>query len=141
MATVWLAVATWQQRCQTWHVPTGKTPAPGPLSRHIAATLSAEMRRRGLRQTDIAADVGMSPSQLSRALSATKVFTIDQLDAVCRAVGVSLSGVVAAASTATVPGGDDIANVTDIRVRPSREDGRAVAKEPEGDRGGDHGDG
>lgn len=99
------------------------------------------MRRRGLRQTDIAADVGMSPSQLSRALSATKVFTIDQLDAVCRAVGVSLSGVVAAASTATVPGGDDIANVTDIRVRPSREDGRAVAKEPEGDRGGDHGDG
>jgi len=111
------------------------------LSRHIAATLSAEMRRHGLRQTDVAAAAGMSPSQLSRALSATKVFTIDQLDAVCRIVGISLSEVVASAPTATVPGGGDIANVTDLRVRPSRDDGRAVAKEPEGDRGGDHGDG
>ncbi|QLD10856.1 helix-turn-helix domain-containing protein [Microbacterium oleivorans] len=122
-------------------MPTGKTPVPGPLSRHIAVTISSEMRRRGLRQTDIAAEAGMSPSQLSRALSASKVFTVDQLAAVCRAVGLSLSEVVAQASTETVPGAGDIANVTEIRVRPPREDGRAVAKMPEGDRGGDHGDG
>lgn len=141
MATLWRLLATWQGRCQTWHVPTGKTPAPGPLSHRIAIILTAEIRRRGLRQTEVAASAGMSASQLSRALAATKVFTIDQLDAVCRAIDLPLTAVITSASTATVPATDDIADVVDIGVRPSHDNGRAVAKSPEGDRGGDHGGG
>lgn len=139
MATLWPRFARWQEARQTWHVPTGKTPAPGPLSRHIATTLIAEIRERGFRQVEIAARAGMSPSQLSRVLSARKVFTIDQLDAVCRALGVPLTQVITDAVQATES--ERSATVTDIRVRSSRDNGRAVAKEPEGDRGGDDGDG
>lgn len=139
MATLRPGFARWQVVRQTWHVPTGKTPTPGPLSRHIATTLIAEIRQRGLRQVEIAARAGMSPSQLSRVLAARKVFTIDQLDAVCRAIGVPLTQVITQAVQATEPKAS--AKVTDIRVRSSRDNGRAVAKEPEGDRGGDDGDG
>lgn len=117
-------------------MPTGKKPAPGPLSISIAAILNEEIRRRGLRQTDIAARAGMSASQLSRVLSVSKVFTIDQLDAVCRAVGVPLREVIVGAED-----GAGRAPVVDIRVRASKDNGRAVAKTPEDDRGGDDGDG
>lgn len=117
-------------------MPTGKKPAPGPLSVSIASILNDEIRRRGLRQTDIAARAGMSASQLSRVLSISKVFTVDQLDAVCRAIGVPLRGVIVDAEAAAKR-----APVVDIRVRASKDNDRAVAKTPEDDRGGDDGDG
>ncbi|APF32913.1 XRE family transcriptional regulator [Microbacterium sp. SGAir0570] len=121
-------------------MPSGKTPEPGPLSRHVAHLLSIEIARRGLRQSDIAARAGMSSSQLSRVLAAKKVFTLDQLDAVCRAVGVPITQVV------DVPGQQpgralDAASVPRIDVGPSRDTERAVAKAPHDDRGGDDGDG
>lgn len=43
----------------------------------------------------------MSASQLSRALSGQKVFTLDQLDAVCAAIGVDVVRVIADADAAT----------------------------------------
>ncbi|MDF2578540.1 MAG: hypothetical protein K0S49_119 [Microbacterium sp.] len=122
------------------HVPTGRTPEPGPLSLHVANVLASEIARRGLRQTDIAVQAGMSASQLSRVLAAKKVFTIDQLDAVCRAVGIPLVDVV------VMPGQRsrrprDRSHIPRIDVGPSRDTERAVAKAPPHDRGGDHGDG
>lgn len=121
-------------------MPTGKTPQPGPLSRHIASLLTTEITRRGLRQTDIAAQAGMSASQLSRVLSAQKVFTIDQLDSVCRAIGIPIAQVVVlpGRQPRRGRGGGDIPR---IDVGPSRDTERAVARAPQDDRGGDDGDG
>ncbi|MDQ1215771.1 MULTISPECIES: helix-turn-helix domain-containing protein [Microbacterium] len=121
-------------------MPSGKTPQPGPLSRHVANLLAAEIARRGLRQTDVAARAGMSASQLSRVLAAKKVFTLDQLDAVCRAVGTPIAQVV------DMPGQQPHrartgSPVPRIDVGPSRDTERAVAKAPHDDRGGDDGDG
>ncbi|MCZ4067851.1 helix-turn-helix transcriptional regulator [Microbacterium sp. H37-C3] len=121
-------------------MPSGKTPEPGPLSHHVAKLLATEIARRGLRQTDVAAQAGMSASQLSRVLAVKKVFTIDQLDAVCRAVGIPITQVV------VVPGQQsrrtrDGSPIRRIDVGPSRNTERAVAKAPHDDRGGDDGDG
>lgn len=80
----------------------------------------------------------MSASQLSRALSATKVFTLDQLAAVCDAVGMPLSDLIRMTDESQRftrgSGGEH-------RVRPLRQDERAVAKRKGRDRGGDDGDG
>ncbi len=69
----------------------------------------------------------MSASQLSRVLAAKKVFTIDQLDAVCRAVGIPIGQVVVMPGQRKWPGGGAV----DV----------AVAKAPQEDRGADDGDG
>ncbi|MFB8893552.1 helix-turn-helix domain-containing protein [Microbacterium plantarum] len=108
-------------------MPTGRTPEPGSLSRHVANLLAVEIARRGLRQTDVAAQVGMSASQLSRVLAAKKVFTIDQLDAVCRAVGIPIGQVVVMPGRRRWPG----SGAVDI----------AVSKAPQDDRGADECDG
>ncbi|WP_176786921.1 helix-turn-helix domain-containing protein [Microbacterium sp. cf332] len=121
-------------------MPTGKTPQPGPLSHHVARLLAAEISRRGLRQTDIAAAAGMSSSQLSRVLSAKKVFTIDQLDSVCRAVGVPIAQVVVMPEDGRRRS-RPAADISRIDVGPPRDTQRAVAKAPHDDRGGDDGDG
>lgn len=119
-------------------MPTGKRPEPGPLSRHVADVLASEIARRGLRQTDIAAQAGMSASQLSRVLGAKKVFTIDQLDAVCRAVGIRIAEVVMIPDQRRRrgPGAIDISLVD---VGRSNHAERAVAMSSPDDRGGDDG--
>ncbi|MDF2578541.1 MAG: hypothetical protein K0S49_120 [Microbacterium sp.] len=91
--------------------------------------LASEIARRGLRQTDIAAQAGMSVSQLSRVLGAKKVFTIDQLDAVCRAVGIRIADVVVIPGQrrSRGPGPIDISrNDVGVASRPRR----AVAESP-----------
>ena len=121
-------------------MPTGRTPEPGPLSHHVANLLAAEIARRGLRQTDVAAQAGMSASQLSRVLAVKKVFTLDQLDAVCRAVGIPIAQVV------VMPGGRarrarGTGGIAPIDIGPARRTVRAVAKAPQDDLGGDDGRG
>ncbi|MFS0712304.1 helix-turn-helix transcriptional regulator [Microbacterium sp. 2P01SA-2] len=122
-------------------MPTGRTPEPGPLSRHVANLLATEIARRGLRQTDVAAAAGMSASQLSRVLAAKKVFTIDQLDGVCRAVGIPLAQVVVVPGQQPSRRTRDGSDIPRIDVGPSGDTERAVAKVPQDDRGGDAGDG
>ncbi len=75
----------------------------------------------------------MSPSQLSRTLSATKVFTLDQLDAVCRAIGLSISEVVTVPDQPALGAADVI--VADFDVARRAHDGRAVARGKSPDRG------
>ncbi|OYC97106.1 helix-turn-helix domain-containing protein [Microbacterium sp. Yaish 1] len=121
-------------------MPTGRTPEPGPLSHHVAHLLATEIARRGLRQTDVAAQAGMSASQLSRVLAVKKVFTLDQLDAVCRAVGIPIAQVV------VMPGGRArrarrTGGIAPIDIGPARRTVRAVAKAPQDDLGGDDGRG
>jgi len=93
--------ATWQAVCQYWHVPSGSHPIPGPLSQFVVKTIDARIQERGLLRKDVAAAASMSESQFSRVLSAQKVFTIDQFDAVCDALGLSMAHVIAVADVET----------------------------------------
>lgn len=86
---------------------------------------------------------GISPSQLSRAIAGKKVFTLDQLDAVCTVIGVDLIDIVAAADAATKTRprpqhGELIHGRFGVGGPP--EDRRAVAKKKSRDPGGDEGD-
>ncbi len=82
-------------------MPSGTRPLPGPLSIEVAQTLLAVIRDRGASQADIAGAADMSASQLSRTLSGQKVFTLDQLDAVCAALGEDIVRIVGEADAAT----------------------------------------
>lgn len=55
----------------------------------------------GISQAQVALAAEMSASQLSRALSGQKVFTLDQLDAVCAALDLDLVRIVADADEAS----------------------------------------
>lgn len=81
-------------------MPTGTRPLPGPISIHVARLITEAIAGRGLRQSDVATEANISASQLSRVLAGTKVFTLDQLDDVCRAVGLDIGAVVMAADEA-----------------------------------------
>ncbi|WP_162817545.1 helix-turn-helix domain-containing protein [Microbacterium paraoxydans] len=124
-------------------MPTGTQPLPSPLSQHVGRLLSEAIAARGLAQSRVADEAGISPSQLSRALTGKKVFTLDQLDAVCIVVGVDLIDVVSSADAATKSrprpvGGELIRG--QFGVGGSQEDERTVAKKKSRDPGGDEGE-
>lgn len=124
-------------------MPTGTQPLPSPLSQHVGRLLSEEIAARGLAQARVAVEAGISPSQLSRVLAGKKVFTLDQLDAVCSVVGADLIEIVAAADAATKsrprPKAGELIH-GQFGVGGSTEDRRAVAKKKSRDPGGDEGD-
>lgn len=93
-------IAIWQLTCQNWHVPSGSRPLPSPLSREVARILSAQVDRSATSQASVADRAGISRAQLSRILSAQKVFTLDQLDAVCIALECDIVDVLDSASRA-----------------------------------------
>ena len=124
-------------------MPTGTQPLPSPLSQHVGLALADAIASRGLSQASVAVSAGMSPSQLSRALTGKKVFTIDQIDAVCVVLGIDLIDVVSAADKATrsrphLTGGEVIR--AEFGVRTPVQDERAVAKKKSRDPGGDEGE-
>lgn len=81
-------------------MPSGTRPLPGPLSLEVAERLSAAIRDSGRAQSAVASAADMSASQLSRTLSGQKVFTLDQLDAVCSALDVDVVELISAANAA-----------------------------------------
>lgn len=121
-------------------MPTGTQPLPSPLSQHVGRLLTDAIADRGLAQVHVAAEAGISAAQLSRALKGKKVFTLDQLDAVCGAIGVDLIDVVAAAdaATRTRPARGELIEGR-FGVGASAEDRRAVAKKRSSDPGTDEG--
>lgn len=100
-------------------MPTGTRPLPSPLSQEVGRILSNEISSRALSQARVAETAEISAAQLSRALAGKKVFTLDQLDAVCTAVGVDLIEVIAAADKKTRQAP---ANVTPLRNVPTSRD-------------------
>lgn len=75
-------------------MPSGKTHLPGPLSEAIGRILSDAISSRPVTQVQVAEMAGMSETQFSRTLRGLKVFTLEQLDSVCRALDLSLTEVV-----------------------------------------------
>lgn len=135
-------------------MPAGAHPIPSQLSREVGGLLSDALAARGLSRTEVAAHAQMSLAQLSRTLSGKKVFTLDQLDAVCAVIGIDLVDLLTLADRNTrsrpLPG-RATGIITEGRfgqprfseptVRGPLHDERAVAKKRSRDRGGDDGQG
>ncbi|MBK0420392.1 helix-turn-helix transcriptional regulator [Leucobacter sp. CSA1] len=76
-------------------MPSGTSQLPGPISKAVATIIFDSIASHGgLSQAAVARDAGMSTSQLSRVLNGHKVFTLEELDRVCAALGLELSEVV-----------------------------------------------
>lgn len=58
------------------------------LTRHIAGQVRALMAKYGVSQSQMAASVGTSQSQLSKMVRGVRPISIDQLDAMCFSLGV-----------------------------------------------------
>jgi DNA-binding Xre family transcriptional regulator len=75
------------------HMPTGTRSEPGPLTLATAAKLRGLMAEKALKGKDVAESTGIPPSTLSRLLNGRKPIYLDQLDAICAAVGTSVAEV------------------------------------------------
>lgn len=69
---------------------------PHTPSAETGANVRAEMARRGVSQTDLSNRLGMNQSQISKRLSGTIAFTIDELVAIAATLGVPLSTLIPA---------------------------------------------
>ena len=81
-------------------MPTAGKPRPGALSVAIAGILNQALRDTGASQRELGATVGISQSQISKYLRGERVLDVDQLDAICFALGLNIVTVVSAAEQA-----------------------------------------
>lgn len=79
-------------------MPRGSKPAPGPLALRVAAILDAESKAQGLSQPKLEAITGISQSNLSLYLNGKRTLDVDQLQALCDALGLNIEDVVSRAS-------------------------------------------
>lgn len=76
----------------------GKQNPSGPFARAISAEVRATMARQRVSGAKLAADAGLSPSYLSKRLRDDLPFTLNDIDAVCSALGENLETIVATAA-------------------------------------------
>jgi plasmid maintenance system antidote protein VapI len=72
----------------------GTKPPPGVLSEALGEILRAQIARKKLKQSDIAAEMGISQTQLSGIVNAKKHVDIEQLDQLCWVIGLEFWEVV-----------------------------------------------
>lgn len=65
-----------------------------PHSQRVARNVRAEMARAGKNQQDVAAHLGISQQSVSRRMSGSTPFTIDELAAIARMLDVRLTELV-----------------------------------------------
>ena len=70
---------------------------PSYLTSRIASRLRGRISQGNVTQGELAEVVGISQSQISKLLRGTRVFNVDELDAVCQALGLDAGEVVATA--------------------------------------------
>ncbi|MGY4859490.1 helix-turn-helix domain-containing protein [Cryobacterium sp. AP23] len=78
-------------------MPSGGTTKPGPLTVAVAAILNRAFLQAGVSQKKLGEAVGISQSQMSKHLRGERVLDVDQLDAICLALGLSITAVVSEA--------------------------------------------
>lgn len=74
---------------------------PGPLTKSIAAILREAVEERGLTQTQVAEAIDQSQSQVSKYLRGEVVMDAEEIDRICRLVGMSIADVITAADKAS----------------------------------------
>lgn len=67
------------------------------LTKRIASRLRGRVSQGNVTQVELSEVVGISQSQLSKLLRGVRVFDVDELDAVCQALGLEAGEVVATA--------------------------------------------
>lgn len=70
---------------------------PSYLTKRIASRLRGRVSQGNVTQVELSEVVGISQSQLSKLLRGVRVFDVDELDAVCQALGLDAGEVVACA--------------------------------------------
>lgn len=68
-------------------MPSGKEAPSGPLARATSAEIRAEMSRRRISGTRLAAAAGLSQSYMSHRLRDQAPFTLNDIEAICEALG------------------------------------------------------
>ena len=71
-------------------VPSGTQPAPGPLARAVSAQVRALMAERRMTAQDLAKKARLSRSYLGKRLRDESSLTVNDIDAICEALGVEL---------------------------------------------------
>jgi transcriptional regulator with XRE-family HTH domain len=96
-------------------VPHGTKPPPSDLQQAVAGILRAEKGRKQVSLQQIADATGLfARSQLSAIFKGTKHVDVEQLDALCYALGLNLTAVIAEAERLT----DARRLSPDYRVKP-----------------------
>lgn len=76
---------------------------PGPLTIEVSNIVRGWVSRRGTNATRVAAAVGLSQPYLSALLRGDKVFRLEELDAVCRHLGIEVVDVIREADEVAGP--------------------------------------
>lgn len=71
-------------------MPSGKQPAPGPLARKVSAHIRMVMEREGVTKTALAKASGLSRNYLSKRLLDEVPLTLNDVEAVCAALGIEV---------------------------------------------------
>lgn len=74
---------------------------PGPLTRHVAAKLRAAVEQRGLTQEQVGEQLGQSQSQVSKYLRGEVTLDLEEVDVICRTVGLNITELIRAADEET----------------------------------------
>lgn len=69
---------------------------PGPLAQRIAAELRAELGRQNLSRRWLAEQIGQSHVNVSRWVNGDGGMSFDNLDSMCRALGITVADLLAA---------------------------------------------
>lgn len=70
------------------NVPSGSKPPPGRLSRSVSRVLSDTAEGQGVTDTALAKSVGISRSQVSKYMRGDLSPTIDEIERMCKALGI-----------------------------------------------------
>ena len=83
-------------------MPRAAKPAPGPLSLEVASILRAEMgRQNNMLKSELARKSGIERTAVSDIVRGLSQADIEQLDAICQALGVSMTAVIKEAEAKT----------------------------------------
>jgi transcriptional regulator with XRE-family HTH domain len=82
-------------------MPSGSKPAPGPLTKEIAAILRERIGYAQVNSALLGEQAGMSRTHLWKSLNGRRQIDVEELDRVCFVLGLSLSDVVSRADAAT----------------------------------------
>lgn len=71
-------------------MPSGKQPEPGPYARAFSAQVRLVIERQGITKEALAAATGVSRNYLSKRLRDEVAFTLNDVEALCRVLGIEL---------------------------------------------------
>lgn len=73
-------------------MPTGKQPVSGPFARAVSAEVRAILARRRITSARLAAHAGLSRGYLGKRLRDETALTLNDVEAICMALGEDLTG-------------------------------------------------